>query len=262
MELKSIVYPENNECISSLAASILVRFGIQSEKVSIQEVTNIFKDSYWRHIIVLNIKGLNENLLSEHPAKLDFLKRRLMKSFTKESYISGTASVDSFFTEITKYIQEDAKQAYGHVITQSSSLNTWISSIKTTTKTEDQTVTYASWNELEELIRTNSISPKYLKKINSAIKRLCRSLTDTVVFITSENTYSIKDNNKIPLIWFESKRKDQNQLPYYLERSRWNTGNVGLGIYNCCSYLLNLPVIGLLLMYFYSRGGSYKGLIK
>ena len=230
MESKQIVYPENNECISSLAASILVRFGIQTEKISIQEVSNIFKDSYWRHIVVLNIKGLNENLLKEQTAKLDFLNKRLMKSFPKESYLSGTSNVDSFFSEITKYIQEDAKQAWGHVITQSKSLNKWIISIKETTRTKDQTVTYASWNELEELIKNNSITPKYLKKINSAVKRLCHSLTDTVVFITSENTYSIKSDNKIPLIWYESKREDQTLMTPQIARSRWNTGNVGLGI--------------------------------
>lgn len=230
MESKSISYPENNECISSLAASILLRFGIQSEKISVQEVSNIFKDRYWKHIVVLNIKGLDENLIKEYPAQLDFLKKRVMKSYPKESYLTGTSTVDVFFTEITKYIQEDVKQAWGHVITQSKSLNKWISSIKETTRTKDQTVTYASFDELEEVIKNNSINPKYLKKLNSAVKRLCHSLTDTVVFITSENTYSIKTDSKIPLIWYESKRNDKSLLTPQITTSRWYTGNVGLGI--------------------------------
>ena len=229
MESKSISYPENNECISSLAASILLRFGIQSEKISVQEVSNIFKDRYWKHIVVLNIKGLDENLIKEYPAQLDFLKKRVMKSYPKESY-SGTSTVDVFFAEITKYIQEDVKQAWGHVITQSKSLNKWISSIKETTRTKDQTVTYATFDELEEVIKNNSINSKYLKKLNSAVKRLCHSLTDTVVFITSENTYSIKTDSKIPLIWYESKRNDKSLLTPQITTSRWYTGNVGLGI--------------------------------
>lgn len=243
---EKIIYPDYNKTLTYLSASILNRFGIKTSRNTISQVDEIFHQ-YFKHIIVISVKGFEKTQIDRVFGQYDFFQKRLLKEFPSDfpeipvSENGEFPAVDLEFSSkhfaesITKTIQESG-QGWGHVLFSSdyeNDLYKWISEIKKTTETDDQTVTYACWEKLEDDLMewgdNSLVIDKQLRELNNVFQSMCNSLRDSVIFITGDYDFVLKPEVSVPLIWFESKRKPRKNGNRYgrMLGGRHDTGVIG-----------------------------------
>lgn len=215
---------EQNNYIESLTCSIQKFFGLKPSAETIPEIDEIFSQKY-RHIVVVELNGLEEEFLNHDLTHRDFMRRHVLNMYP--TVLDDEENVKQFasYGEIIEAVNNGEKMKAFEILPENyKNISEWASAVRKTCKRIEKTFTYTRWDELAEIVKidhkdSNGVY-KAMNNLNAEMAFLCEDLEETVFVITTNPEKirkPVEDGvaRQVPVLWYENKPKRSGLIIYY-----------------------------------------------
>lgn len=78
----SIQYPDYSNCLTNLACSVLVHYGIDPPNPTYPPAEKLLKEKDYKNVVVLLLDGMGINIIEKHLSQTGLFRRNLIKTMS------------------------------------------------------------------------------------------------------------------------------------------------------------------------------------